>query len=896
MLVIYSANATSFSNLGLGVLRDFAISPEITEVLNGEYNLEFEYITNGWLAEYLLKDNIIKANGQLFRIHNVKPDLKRIKILAKHIFFDLSKNFLDDVAPTKLTGNNALKWILDRTETPTKFKVNGDCTNISSARYVRKNTIDAIYNEDNSILKRFGGELELDNYNIYLHQKRGKDSGFTILHGKNLTGINVEMDFSTIVTRIMPQGKDGLLLEEKYIDSPFISNYHSPLYKKIEFNEIGIDEENGIDIELARKNLREAAIKLFSDDIDKPNISIKIDFIELSKTIEYKKYTNLEKVDLGDTVKIIIPKFKLNSKIRVVKTVYNCLLNRITKLELGSITPNIVTEQSKNNRDTNSKLEQINVPSILGQAQDNATKLINHPFKGNLIIDEKTGEIFLLDTKDKATAKMVWKWSLGGFGFSSNGINGPFETAITQDGKIVADFIAAGKINTNLIEGYEELLLSVNKMVNLVQEKESTNYLILDDAMPGTLQELIIEGPVNLLYPNNDLHPSDDLYPVDSYLIIDRARNLTEDAKKIYLPVLDLKENEKLVLKPNDCYIIRQDNSIEKIDDVNIELFDGINYIYLESFQDENIKLSVKYVAKNQYTDILATKVEMSNIINQTNERTDIELSKKVGNDEIIAKINMSTEKDNDGSYIGIEADKLNFKGKEFNLTSENISIKSDKFSVDKFGKVNCKDLVVDGGDITLIDDFDGTSYFKISSHYYDSDTFFGNFLSENLSNGYRFSGAGSNYGTTFETNVELAAWGSSNFMPFLSLKEKTNGTSYETYVGTRNIVTPKLTQTSLKSNKKNFELFKKALDEIKNIDIYKYNLKFEDDTAKKHLGFVIGNNFNYSKIVTNDENDGVDLYSFISLCVQAVKEQQLEIEELKNETKELREMIKNGV
>lgn len=895
MLVIYSANATSFSNLGLGVLRDFATSPEITEVLNGEYNLEFEYITNGWLAEYLLKDNIIKANGQLFRIHNVKPDLKRIKILAKHIFFDLSKNFLDDVAPTKLTGNNALKWILDRTETPTKFKVNGDCTNISSARYVRKNTIDAIYNEDNSILKRFGGELELDNYNIYLHQKRGKDSGFTILHGKNLTGINVEMDFSTIVTRIMPQGKDGLLLEEKYIDSPFISNYHSPLYKKIEFNEIGIDEENGIDIELARKNLREAAIKLFSDDIDKPNISIKIDFIELSKTIEYKKYTNLEKVDLGDTVKIIIPKFKLNSKIRVVKTVYNCLLNRITKLELGSITPNIVTEQSKNNRDTNSKLEQINVPSILGQAQDNATKLINHPFKGNLIIDEKTGEIFLLDTKDKATAKMVWKWSLGGFGFSSNGINGPFETAITQDGKIVADFIAAGKINTNLIEGYEELLLSVNKMVNLVQEKESTNYLILDDAMPGTLQELIIEGPVNLLYPNNDLHPSDDLYPVDSYLIIDRARNLTEDAKKIYLPVLDLKENEKLVLKPNDCYIIRQDNSIEKIDDVNIELFDGINYIYLESFQDENIKLSVKYVAKNQYTNILATKVEMSNIINQTNERTDIELSKKVGNDEIIAKINMSTEKDNDGSYIGIEADKLNFKGKEFNLTAEDMKILSKNLEINSNGTIKIFDDAAQNNE-------NATASYSIESHEheeYDGQTIDLDIYNKILSNGRicyynndnRVTGS-TGYGKyTGRISEGLYRYPST----YWEFGNETAGYT-RTTVSFAEITTPTLNQTSLFSKKKNFELYENALDEIKQIDIYKYNLNHEDDNSKKHLGFVIGDNFNYSKIVTNNDNDSVDIYSFVSLCVQAVKEQQIEIEQLKCEINELREMIKNGL
>ena len=103
------------------------------------------------------------------------------------------------------------------------------------------------------------------------------------------------------------------------------------------------------------------------------------------------------------------------------------------------------------------------------------------------------------------------------------------------------------------------------------------------------------------------------------------------------------------------------------------------------------------------------------------------------------------------------------------------------------------------------------------------------------------------------------------------------------------------LTQTSLERKKKNFEkLEDTAIETIKNIDIYKYNLKSEKDTDKKHLGFVIGDNYNYSKEVTSLDNTGVDNYSFTSLCCKAIQEQQKLIEKLQNKIEEMEEKI-NG-
>lgn len=470
MLILYSSTTTSFSNLGKGVLKDFISDPIITEELNGAYTLEFDYAKNGYLAEEIIEGAIVKAKDQPFRIWNIKKDMNKITILAKHLFFDLSTNFLEDVAPTNLNAHQALSWILSKTQYANNFSVNGDCTDSFSARYVRKNVTDAIYNDDNSILKRFGGELEFDKYSIFVHKKRGGKTNFSIRYRKNLSGIEFNLDFSTIVTRIMPQGNNELLLDERYIDSPKINNYFAPFYKKIEFSDIGVDDNTNE--EEAKELLKKEVNKLYESGIDVPTISIKVDFIELSKCEEYKQFSNLEFCSLGDTIQAIVPELNLNLETRIVKTTYNCILERYITLELGSVVPDFVSNKIKSETELANSISKVNPSSILSQAQQNAENLINHPFKGNVFIDEKTGTLYLMDTNNPGTAKNVWKWSLGGLGFSSTGINGTYTVAITQNGAIVADFITTGKINTNLIEGYSNLLTTVSDSTQRISTLE----------------------------------------------------------------------------------------------------------------------------------------------------------------------------------------------------------------------------------------------------------------------------------------------------------------------------------------------------------------------------------------------------------------------------------------
>lgn len=193
--------------------------------------------------------------------------------------------------------------------------------------------------------------------------------------------------------------------------------------------------------------------------------------------------------------------------------------------------------------------------------------------------------------------------------------------------------------------------------------------------------------------------------------------------------------------------------------------------------------------------------------------------------------------------------------------------IKSDNFNVDKNGNMTCKNATITGGTI------------HIESIPYALGAIFSVAATD---------GSGSVQIDSYQVNIDDGTLGRPGRITNLLSKDGMHLTNYnsnqETIIETSGIETPVLTQTSLESKKKNFEKFVNALDIIKQIDIYKYNLKSEKDTDKKHIGFVIGDKYKYAKEVTNKDNTGVDDYSFISLCCKAIQEQQ-ELIEKQNKT-----------
>ena len=243
MINLYDSKCTDFNNNGIASLID-TNKCEVTEELNGEFTIEFEYPRNSKYADKIDNDMIIKVDTggterQLFRIKGYEKDLTTIKATPQHISYDLIDNALDDVYPQNLDGNAAINWILDHTQYNHKFTGFSDITKQGTARYVRKNIIEAIIGDlDNSFKNVWGGEIERNNFNIRMLAKRGTDKGYKIKYAKNLSGIDFSKDDSNIITRLRPIGYDGLLLPEKYVDSPLINNYPNTKIGEIEYSEI----------------------------------------------------------------------------------------------------------------------------------------------------------------------------------------------------------------------------------------------------------------------------------------------------------------------------------------------------------------------------------------------------------------------------------------------------------------------------------------------------------------------------------------------------------------------------------------------------------------------------------------------------------------------------------
>jgi len=473
MINIYKADEIDFNHNGLAILSP--IRCEIKEELNSNYELELKHPfdkSNKW--RYLEEGNVIKAptpaGSQLFRIYKKVKTLNNITVSARHIFYDLVNNFLEDCRPTQQDGSGALKWILNGAQYPHRFTGISDITKVNSATYIRKNPVEVILNDDeNSYMNRWGGELVRDNLTIKMLENRGMDRGVTIRYGKNLLGLECDVNLDTVVTRVMPTGlyenDTVLMLPEKYIDSPYINNYHTPRVQHYHFSDIKVGED--LTETQALELLRQKANELFSiHKIDIPISNTKVNFIELSKTEEYKAYKILNQIYLGDTVTIKHSKLGIDIKAKMISYKYDSISKKYIEIELGDFKENISSNFSKVNKVINDVAKELETnKSDFQKAIDNATELLTSALGGYVL--KREDEILIMDNLDPNKARKIWRWNINGLGYSNTGINGQFGIAITMNGKINAEFITSIEVTANNIRGGTLSSLDGSVSINL---------------------------------------------------------------------------------------------------------------------------------------------------------------------------------------------------------------------------------------------------------------------------------------------------------------------------------------------------------------------------------------------------------------------------------------------
>ena len=539
-MILYEKGTTDFTKNGLGYLTN-VLSASVIDTLNGEYSLKFEYPMNDILSNEIIEERIVKCKvsdgtQQCFIIKNVAKTYDKLVVSCTHLFYLLLEDVVDDAYPQNLNPKTLFDWVLARANYQLPFTTTTDVSVQKTARYVRKNLVEVVLGEqENSMINLFGIEIKRNNWNIAFNSRIGADRGEKLIYGKNITGINLTIDTNEMYTRIMPVGFDGLLLPEKYVDATNINDYPYPKIAIIQFENIRYDPEDESayqTLEEAYAALRQAVQELYANKVNYPKINIKVNWLELSKTEEYKNYSALEKVQLGDTIHANI--FGLEYETKVIKTTYNPLNDMVEKFEIGTFQPSITSQVSINTFE----MQQLNPGSILEQAKNNATSLITQAMGG--YVYKTNEELYIMDNADPNQAVHVWRWNINGLGYSSTGINGTYGLAMTMDGAIVADFITTGVLNTSVIQGYDSLTTqvgnntgqisvltqSVGELNSKIQDiaditvAEESEYaevqlLNVNESQPIMIKIRPTGTNISYLYPRANLYPSDTLYMPD---------------------------------------------------------------------------------------------------------------------------------------------------------------------------------------------------------------------------------------------------------------------------------------------------------------------------------------------------------------------------------------------
>ncbi|ARX68748.1 phage tail spike protein [Bacillus thuringiensis] len=464
MITLYKPNETDFTHNGIGALDKNIYNATVEEELNGLFLFSFSYplfAPRGLEIEGMSIIKVPTPDGeQLFRVATPKVSMGEITAQCYHIFYDLTENLIEDIFAETTNGNGAMNRMSAGCQYKHPFQFYSDVPKIASARIVRKNPVEALLDssQDNSFVNRWGGELKRDNFDVKMLLNRGMDRGVVIRHKKDLLGYEGNVDWKSPITRIMPQGFDGLFLPEKYVDSPLINKYPHPKIKVVEFKHIkaaigeNVDDEDAVPLEEAYRLLRQAAKDMFAiQKVDQPKANYNVKFQELSQTEEYKDYKHLQSVYMADTVTVEHQEDGIDIKAKVIAYKYDPIKKEYLDITIGNFKESFT--------DVSGRVDLVqeelsNMPgSILDAAKANATSLINSGFGGHVRI--YPDRILIMDTKDEKSAKKVWQWNLNGLGYSSTGVNGPYGTAITSDGRIVADFITAGTLSGNLVQGGE---------------------------------------------------------------------------------------------------------------------------------------------------------------------------------------------------------------------------------------------------------------------------------------------------------------------------------------------------------------------------------------------------------------------------------------------------------
>lgn len=452
--ILYEGNETKFLTNGIGRLSD-AISCTAEENLNGLYELEMQYPISGIHYGDIEVDRLILAtpfdggDPQPFRIYQISRAINGIvTINAEHISYLLNRVV---VMPFQATScANALAGLKSNAANNCPFTFSTTKTGSSTFTVSEPQPLRALLGGQNgSILDVYGkGEYEFDRWAVRLSTSRGSDQGVTLRYGKNITELVRDSDISNAYTGIVPFWANGdgslVTLPEKIIWSEHRNAFAHEIVKAVDFSSEWQDAPTEAQLR-AR-----ATAYVTANEGWKLNDNIKVSFVALWQTEEYKDIAVLERVHMGDTVTVIYEALGVEASAKVIRTVYDVLLERYDEIELGAAKNTLAQAIA------DPILEEVPTSSDMEQAIAHGTKLITGGLGGYVYMKPNANgqpeEILVMDDPDYTQATKLWRFNKNGIGFSKTGYNGEYKYAWTMDGAFYTDWVTTGKMTAALIK------------------------------------------------------------------------------------------------------------------------------------------------------------------------------------------------------------------------------------------------------------------------------------------------------------------------------------------------------------------------------------------------------------------------------------------------------------
>ena len=292
------------------------------------------------------RNQVIEARqlrDQPFRIYRVVPELDKVTVYARHIFYDLLDNMIKSLKPSpSAVGASVAQSISGACLSSHDFSFYSDLTSTAEdVEWENINPVEAMLGE-NGLVNKYGAELARDWYDVFLVKRVGNDTDVSIRERKNLTGISYDVDETDVVTRIMPTGEDAdgniLYLPELYIDSPNLNAYTHPKWIHLPVSEAKevTDGDEPKSKAQCYAEMRKAAQAEFDAGCDLPTVTLKVDFVNCSDAEEYKQYAALTDIFLGDSVRVVARRIGVEVSMRMTQYTYDCLTRKYTSVTLGT--------------------------------------------------------------------------------------------------------------------------------------------------------------------------------------------------------------------------------------------------------------------------------------------------------------------------------------------------------------------------------------------------------------------------------------------------------------------------------------------------------------------------------------------------------------------------------